>query len=143
MCLVVQSCLTLCDCMESSPTGSSVNGNSVGKNTGGGSRSLLLDLPNPGTEPRSPALHVDSLPTNPPGKPLGKHTKKVEHFQIPVLAFQDVPVTFPAEQVYSASKSGRVRDFTLIARVRIWGRRRTEWTVPNFIHSLIPVLTNP
>ena len=28
-------------------------------------------LPNPGIEPRSPALQVVSLPTEPPGKPLG------------------------------------------------------------------------
>ena len=27
------------------------------------------DLPNPGIEPRSPALQVDSLPTEPPVKP--------------------------------------------------------------------------
>ena len=27
------------------------------------------DLPNPGTEPRSPTLQVDSLPAEPPGKP--------------------------------------------------------------------------
>ena len=27
------------------------------------------NLPNPGTEPRSPALQVDSLPSEPPGKP--------------------------------------------------------------------------
>ena len=26
------------------------------------------DLPNPGIEPRSPALHVDSLPSEPPGR---------------------------------------------------------------------------
>ena len=33
------------------------------------------DLPDPGTEPGSPALQVDSLPAEPPGKPyfgLGK-----------------------------------------------------------------------
>ena len=28
------------------------------------------DLPNPGVEPRSPALQADSLPAEPPGKPL-------------------------------------------------------------------------
>ena len=28
------------------------------------------DLLNPGIEPRSPALQVDSLPAEPPGKPL-------------------------------------------------------------------------
>ena len=29
----------------------------------------LGDLPNPGIEPRSPALQLDSLPPEPPGKP--------------------------------------------------------------------------
>ena len=29
----------------------------------------LGDLPNPGIEPRSPALQADSLPAEPPGKP--------------------------------------------------------------------------
>ena len=28
------------------------------------------DLPIPGTEPRSPALQADALPSEPPGKPL-------------------------------------------------------------------------
>jgi len=38
---------------------------------GVGSHSLLQagDLSNPGTEPRSPALQVGSLPSEPPGKP--------------------------------------------------------------------------
>ena len=30
----------------------------------------LGDLPDPGVEPRSPALQADSLPSEPPGKPL-------------------------------------------------------------------------
>ena len=30
------------------------------------------DLPNPGIKPRSPALQADSLPCDPPGKPLKK-----------------------------------------------------------------------
>ena len=32
-------------------------------------RVAILDLPNPGIEPRSPALQTDSLPSKPPGKP--------------------------------------------------------------------------
>ena len=28
------------------------------------------DLPQPGSEPRSPALQADSLPTEPPGEPM-------------------------------------------------------------------------
>ena len=44
--------------------------NSSGQNTGGRSLSLLQgNLPHPGIEPRSPALQVDSLPAEPPGKP--------------------------------------------------------------------------
>ena len=31
------------------------------------------DLPHPGIEPRSPALQVDSLPSEPPGKPMIKN----------------------------------------------------------------------
>ena len=44
--------------------------NSPGQNTGVGSRFFLQGIfPNPGIEPRSPALQVDSLPAEPPGKP--------------------------------------------------------------------------
>ena len=67
---VAQSCLTLCDPMDCTPPGSSVHGASPGKNTGVGCHALLQgNLPNPGTEPTSPALLVDSLPSEPPGKP--------------------------------------------------------------------------
>ena len=36
LCLVTQSCPTLCDAMDCSPPGSSVDGDSPGKNTGVG-----------------------------------------------------------------------------------------------------------
>ena len=39
--LIVQSCLTLCDPMDCSPSSSSVHGHSPGKNTGVGCHSLL------------------------------------------------------------------------------------------------------
>ena len=42
--------------------------NSSGQNTGVGSLSFPGDLPNPGVEPRSPTLQVDSLPAEPQGK---------------------------------------------------------------------------
>ena len=41
LCLVAQSCLTLCDPMECSPPGSSVRGDSPGKNTGVDCHALL------------------------------------------------------------------------------------------------------
>ena len=61
---VAQSCPTLCNPMDSSPSGSSVHRDSPGKNTGGG---LLFpspgNLPSTGIEPRSPTLQADSLPS--------------------------------------------------------------------------------
>ena len=43
--------------------------NFLGQNTGVGGLSLVQgDLPNPGIEPRSPALQVDSSPAEPLGK---------------------------------------------------------------------------
>ena len=41
-----------------------------------------MDLPNPGIEPRSAALQVDSLPAEPPGKPL---TEKCSDLGIPIV----------------------------------------------------------
>ena len=56
LCLVVQSCLSLCDPMDCSSPGSAVHGDSPGKNTGEGSHSPSPgDLPNPGIKPRSPS----------------------------------------------------------------------------------------
>ena len=44
LCLVAQSCLTLCDPMGCSPPGSSVRGDSPGKNTGVGGHALLQGI---------------------------------------------------------------------------------------------------
>ena len=70
LCLVTQSCLTLCDHMDCSPPGSFVHGDSPGENIKVGCHALLQgNLPSPGIKPRSPALQADSLPSEPPGKP--------------------------------------------------------------------------
>ena len=65
-----QSCPTLCDPMDYSPPGSSARG--ILQNISVGSYLFPSpgDLPNPGIEPRSRALEADSLPSEPPGKPL-------------------------------------------------------------------------
>ena len=71
MCLVAQSCLILCDPMDCSPARLLC--------PWGFSRQEYWsrlpcpppgDLLKPGTEPRSPALQVDSLPSEPRGKPM-------------------------------------------------------------------------
>ena len=70
LCLATQSCPTLCNPMDCSPPGSSVHGDSPGKNTGGLPCPPPGDLPNLRIEPRSPTLQVDSLLSEPPGKPV-------------------------------------------------------------------------
>ena len=67
MCSVIQ-CPTLCAPRDCSPPGSSVQEILQAR---------ILELPcplwghllNPGIQPRSPTLQVDSLPSEPPGKP--------------------------------------------------------------------------
>ena len=78
---VAQSCLTCCNPMDCSLPGSSVHGDSPGKNTAVGlTCPPPEDLPNPGSEPRSPALQADSLLSEPPGKPY-QYDKIVNSFQ--------------------------------------------------------------
>ena len=67
---LLQLCLALCDSMDYILQGSSVHGDSPGKNYWSGLSCLLPgDLPNPGIEPGSPSLQVDSLPAELQGKP--------------------------------------------------------------------------
>ena len=53
---LLQSCPALCDPMDSSPAGFSVHGDSPGKNTGGIAMPSSRGSPDPGIQPRSPAL---------------------------------------------------------------------------------------
>ena len=65
------SCVQLsCDTTQLCPHGLYSPWNSPGQKTGVGSFFLLQGIfPTLGSEPRSPALQVDSLPAEPPGKP--------------------------------------------------------------------------
>ena len=70
---VSQLCLTLCDPWD--PFSRQEHWSELPCHSPG-------DLPNPGIEPRSPALRVDSLPAKLPGKPqcvffLSKRTIKI------------------------------------------------------------------
>ena len=65
--LLIQSCLTLCDPMDCQAPLSM--GILQEKYWSGLPCPLPGNLPNLGTEPRSPALQADSLPSEPRGKP--------------------------------------------------------------------------
>ena len=69
LCLVAQYCLTLCDPTDCSPPPESM-GFSRQEYWSGLPCLPPGNLPNPEIEPRSPALQVDSLPSEPPGKPI-------------------------------------------------------------------------
>ena len=66
--LVTQLCLTLCDPVDCSPPGSSVYGILQARILQWVPFPPLGDLPDPGIEPRSLALQIDSLPSGLPGK---------------------------------------------------------------------------
>ena len=62
--------LLSCVCLFCDPASPLCSWDFPGKNTGMGSHSRLqriFFLPDPGTEPRSPAVQADSLPSEPPG----------------------------------------------------------------------------
>ena len=65
VCLVAQSCPTLCGPVDCNLPDSSVHGDSPGRNTGVGYHVLLQGS----SQPRSLTLQADSLPSEPSGKP--------------------------------------------------------------------------
>ena len=67
--VVAQSCTALCDSVDCSLPGSSFKEFSRREYWSGWPFLSSGDLPNPGVIPGSPALQVDSLPSEPPGKP--------------------------------------------------------------------------
>ena len=74
--LVTQSCPPLCDPIECSPPGSSVHGILWQEHWRGLPFPSPRDLPNSGIEPRSPALSVDSLPSESPGQSLSTYGER-------------------------------------------------------------------
>ena len=72
VCSVAQSCLAVWDSMDCSPPGFSVHGFFRQEYWGGLSFPSPGGLPNPGTEPGSPALQADTLTSEPLGLPRFK-----------------------------------------------------------------------
>ena len=70
-CVCAQSCPTLCNPMDYSLPGSSVHGDSSGKNPGGGCHALLQGIfPTQRLNPGLLQCRRILLPSKPPGKPL-------------------------------------------------------------------------
>ena len=78
--LSLQSRPALCHSMDCSPPGSSVHGILQARTLEWVAIPFSRDLPDPGIEPGSPALHADSLPTDPLGKPTSESNLSTFHF---------------------------------------------------------------
>ena len=72
--VVAQSCPTLCDPMDCSLSGSPLSMESSRQEYWSGLPFPSPgDLPNSEIEPGSPVLQADSLPSEPPGKPIQEY----------------------------------------------------------------------
>ena len=71
--LVAQSYLTLCHPVNCNLPGSSVHGILQARILDWVAISFSRGSPEPGLKPESPTRQTDSLPSEPPGKPLGMH----------------------------------------------------------------------
>ena len=76
--LVTQSCPTLWDPMDCSPPGSTIHEIFQARILEWVAISFSRDLPNPGIQPRTPELQVDSLPTELQGKPKGFYKSLID-----------------------------------------------------------------
>ena len=83
MLLITQLCPTLCDSMDCSPPGSSVHGDSPGKNTGVGSMPSTRGSSQPRDQTEDSALQEDSLPPESEGKPDSTTRRKM--FPVTIL----------------------------------------------------------
>ena len=106
--LVAQSCQSLCNPMDCSPQTTSMQF-SRQEYWSGEPFPPPGDLLDPGIEPRSPTLQVDSSPAEPPGKPrLGRGCDSSDYIP-PTLCFQKLRVqptvasTLPPHEVESRS----------------------------------------
>ena len=91
VCQVTQSCATLCDPMDCSSPGSSVHGILQARVLQWVAMPSSRNLPNPGTEPVSPAapaLQVNSLPLSHQGSPQNTGMQGAKkHRKLPELSF--------------------------------------------------------
>ena len=153
--LVAQSCLILCDPMDSSPLGSSVHGILQARILEWVFPSLG-DLPGPGIKLRSPALQADSLPAEPSRKPNKYHRKILKPLSLP-LSHGDVPsvsirVTMLKPKYLkrlNSNKNGKSRQVVKApgSRVQCWTKacrdhlsyfyRKSSWPLPGCDVELI------
>ena len=110
MCLDAQPCPTLCDPIDCSPPGSSVHGDSLGKNTGMGCQALLQGIfPTQGSNPGLP------------------HCRRILYH----LSHQESPRILEWVTILFTRGSSRPRNQTRISFIA--GRFFTSWATKNHL----------
>ena len=102
--LAAQSCLTFCNPLGCNLPDSSVHGIFQGRILEWVAISFSGDLPNPGIQPRSPALQADSLTFEEPGKPLlhtphEKYPASIQDCLIKTIEYFPSPISRLAARV--------------------------------------------
>ena len=86
------------------------------------------DLPNPGTEPRSPTLQAHSVPPGPPGKPKNTGVGSLSLLQAclldpgiesgsPALQVDSLPAELPGKLYFSLSKFSSLEGGGVISKL--------------------------
>ena len=78
---------------DCSPPGSSVHGTLQQEHQSGLPCPSPGGLPDPGIEPRSPGLQVDSLPSGPPGNPIYVYTYIFKFFVLFYYLFMSISIS--------------------------------------------------
>ena len=104
LCLVAQSCRTLCDPIDSSPPGSSVYGILQARILEWVAMSFSRGL-FPGIEPRTPALQADSLPTELQGKPNTEEWYLLNQFLLILWAFCNWPASSSLSSSFATART--------------------------------------
>ena len=99
--IVTQWCLTLCDSMDCNRPGFSVHGILQAKILEWVDIPFSRDLPDQGTEHRSPALQADSLLSEPPGKFTGKFLQMPEYICLSISFSVSIPILFQNFRTHS------------------------------------------
>ena len=130
--LVTQPCLTLYNPRDCSLPGSSVPGDSLGKNTGVGCYAFLQgNLPNPGIKPKSPTLQGDSSLSEPPRKPNLDSVLKSRDITLPTKVHIVNAMAFPVVMYRCESWTTKKAECQRIDAFELWCWRRllrVPWT---------------
>ena len=123
---LLQSCSNFCDPVDCSPPGSSVHGILQARILEWVAISFSRDLPNPEIEPMSPASPAspasqeDSLPSEPPGKPINvKHLVLKYFFKASSLVLKSYVTVSKIKYLHARTEANKTPKIEVIKEVQL------------------------